>query len=482
MDGSTKQGTAAEQAWMLLWVDMLLWLMILACSPKDPAADSAGPAAPEPVAWSGGLVSTSIDVGQIRQWLPRRSIMHLHSPWSHDACDGVPLIDGQPDPECLQNLRDALCTTAVDIAYLSDHPAHAAEQPFEDLFHAAPEDERIEVNGKLIATRITCDDGHTVLWRAGIEDELMPLGLEAHAAPDDLEESHRLYNEATGEAISAESAAGALVSIAHTEGKSLDDLSEYVEMGLEAVELFNLHAMFDPSKRSEDLGLDPLGWTSDIAPFTRPDGTGEPDLFFLGVFEEQTVSIERWDALQDIDPVVGFAGTDAHQNVLPFDLRDGERGDSYRRMLRWFSNHVLVDGSEVPPSPQSADAALAAGRVYTAFEILGTPTGLDIHLQDEDGNITEMGASGQGTTLVVDCPTLSAASPTNGTRPEITATVFKNGAPWHTGCGPHTTDGPGAYRLRVDITPFHLTDFLGETPDEWLHSYPWVYTNPIRVL
>jgi hypothetical protein len=467
---------------MLLWVAMLTWLMIFACSPKGPLTDSAEPVALEPVAWNGGLGTTTVDVGQIRQWLPRRSIMHLHSPWSHDACDGVPLIDGRPDMDCLQNLRDALCTTSVDIAYLSDHPTHAADQPFEDLFHAAPEDERIELDGKLIATRISCEDGHTVLWRAGIEDELMPLGLEGHAAPGDPEENHRLYNEATGEAIAAAHAAGALVSMAHTEGKTLEDLSEYVAMGLEAVELFNLHAMFDPSKRSEDLGLDPLGWTSDIAPFTRPDGTGEPDLFFLGVFEEQTVSIERWDALQEIDPVVGFAGTDAHQNVLPFDLRDGERGDSYRRMLRWFSNHVLVDASETLLSPQSADAALAAGRVYTAFEILGTPTGLDFHLKGAEGAITEMGGTGQGTELVVECPTLSAASPTNTTPPEITATIFKNGSPWNTGCGTHTIDGPGNYRTRVDIIPYHLTDFLGETPDEWLHSYPWVYTNPIRVL
>ena len=83
---------------------------------------------------------------------------------------------------------------------------------------------------------------------------------------------------------------------------------------------------------------------------------------------------------------------------------------------------------------------------------------------------------------MVACPTLSAASPTNTMPPEITATIFKNGRPWSTGCGTHTIDGPGTYRLRVDINPFHLTDFLGEMPDEWLHSYPWVYTNPIRVL
>ena len=59
--------------------------------------------------------------------------------------------------------------------------------------------------------------------------------------------------------------------------------------------------------------------------------------------------------------MIGTAGTDAHQNVLPILLRDGERGDSYRRMLRWFSNMVLVESGE--PTPATAQAALEAGRL-----------------------------------------------------------------------------------------------------------------------
>ena len=417
----------------------------------------------------------------LRNWTPRRSIMHLHSPWSHDACDGEPLIDGAPSQDCIADLREALCTTSIDVAYLSDHPTHAAAQPFASLFHAAEGDERIEREGKLIATRFFCPDGHSVMWRAGIEDTLMPLGLEQHSAPGDPEASHNLYNSKTAEAIAAHKDAGAFVSMAHTEGKTLDDLMTLVDLGLDGVELFNLHAMFDPSKRSEDLGLDPLGWASAIAPFTSPDGTAEPDLFFIAVLAEQTVSIERWDALQSFGDVVGFAGTDAHQNVLPFDLRDDERGDSYRRMLRWFSNHLLIDTDSPHPSPEQADEALAAGRLYTAFEILGTPDGLDFHMRAADGTITEMGSTGTSGTLVVGCPTLSASSPTNTTAPDIQATVYRDGAVWAEGCGEHTASETGSYRLRVDITPHHLKDFLGTTPDDWLHSYPWVYTNPIRV-
>jgi len=381
----------------------------------------------------------------------------------------------------LADLRAALCSTSIDVAYLSDHPAHAAQQPYEQLFHAQPGDERVERNGTLIATRIACENGHTVMWRPGIEDELMPLGMEAHTAPNDPEESHRLYSEASSESIESHTQSGGFVSMAHTEGKDLDLLRELAQQGLQGVEIFNLHAMFDPTKRRENLGLDPLGWMTDIRPFTDPEASGEPDLFFLAVLQEQTVSIERWDALQATSSIVGFAGTDAHQNVLPIALRDGERGDSYRRMLRWFSNHLLVSSDSAIPSPEEYDEALSLGRLYTAFEILGTPSGLDFHMVSNNGSIIEMGGSGDGEKLIARCPTISTNSPSNGTEPHIEATIFKDGEPWADNCGEHPITEPGMYRMRIDIVPYHLYDFLGDEPDDWVQSYPWVYTNPIRV-
>ena len=309
----------------------------------------------------------------------------------------------------------------------------------------------------------------------------MPLGLEQHASPGNADESHRLYNEATLESIRANIDGGGFVSMAHTEGKDLQVLQQLVEEGLQGIEIFNLHAMFDPNKRREDLGLDPLGWMTDIRPFTDPAGTAQPDLFFLAVLQEQAVSIEKWDALQALSPTVGIAGTDAHQNVLPIALRDGERGDSYRRMLRWFSNHLLVPRDTTIPSPEDYDEALSAGRLYIAFEILGTPTGLDFHVAQANGNAIEMGGSGQGHTLIARCPTLSAQSPYDGHPPDITATIFKDGTAWADGCGEHPITEPGVYRMRVDILPNHLQEFLGEASADWVQSYPWVYTNPIRV-
>jgi hypothetical protein len=148
-------------------------------------------------------------------------------------------------------------------------------------------------------------------------------------------------------------------------------------------------------------------------------------------------------------------------------------------MLRWFSNHLLISADS--PGPADFDEALAAGRAYTAFELLGTPTGFDFHHRDSQDAITEMGGDTTSGALILRCPVLSSASPKNRDAPEINALIFKDGQPWAKGCGEFNTDGPGAYRVRIDITPHHLRDFLGDEPDGWIHSYPWIYSNPIRV-
>ena len=452
----------------------MLWTVLIACKP-DPGDSSA--AADLLVPWSGGLTWTSEELTDIRGRAVRRGLIHLHSPYSHDACDGEGLIDGAPDEACLADLRTGLCSTAMDFAYLTDHPAHAAAQPFEDLLLLREDDTPVEQDGAVIAKRMHCDGGHSTLWMPGIEDELMPVGLHEHAGSTP-EENDSIYNADTAEALEADRSAGALVLVAHTEGRSRDDLIALQDSGLTGVEIFNLHAMFDPNIRSEDLGLDSLGWLADIAPFTDEDGTAEPDLFFLAVLAEQSPSLAHFDALLRRGHAVGVAGTDAHQNVLPVLLRDGERGDSYRRMMRWLSNHLLVEGD----APSDYDSALAAGRAYVAFEIFGTPAGLDFY-HSADGQTHEMGSriDSTGGTIHLSCPALSSTSPRGAAAPDITPTIFKDGVVWRESCGDFPVEEPGVYRVRIDITPWHLEEFLGEEPDSWLTPRPWIYTNPITI-
>jgi hypothetical protein len=451
-------------------------LLCVACAPAaDGDRKGAAEEAPSTAPWSGGLPA----LGEVQH--PRlqrsRAIVHLHSPWSHDACDGHGYEDGVVDADCLDDLRRALCATRVDVAFLTDHPAHAAEIDWDELWYPHLGDEPIEVDGVQVGAEVLCEDGHRVSWLPGSEDELMPVALNRHVA-ETPEDRDRLYNASDAEAFQAMREAGAVVLVAHSEGRERSQLEAYRDDGLVGMEIFNLHAMFAPDKRVDDLGLEAFDWLTTIAPFTDDSDTAEPDLLFLGVLLAQTPSLEHWDALLATGPMVGVAGTDAHQNVLPYDLRDGERGDSYRRMLRWFSNHLLVEA----PGAEAAEQALAAGRVYVAFEALGTPANFDVHVVQDDGRVVEMGGEASGGTLVVGCPRLAEGSPRGTKDPEITVEVVRDGMSWAQGCGEFPLDGSGAYRVRVDQVPHHLEPFLGLDPEPWLQRpYPWLFSGAIRV-
>jgi hypothetical protein len=230
--------------------------------------------------------------------------------------------------------------------------------------------------------------------------------------------------------------------------------------------------MVDPENR-EYLGLDPYGHFEALSPFATGETDAEPDLAFLGFFQEQTVSVERWDALNQTGFAVGTAGTDAHENALPSLMTDGERIDSYRRMISWFSNVILPDGD----TPADYQAAVAAGRLFVVFETLGTPAGFHVGYAG-----LEMGGEADvGGTLEVTCPTLAPQSPRDGDDPEITVTVFKDGAPWKDGCGAYPVTERGVYRVRVDIVPHHLTGFLDDQAEALVHGYPWLYSNALRI-
>ena len=453
-----------------------LLVLALACGSADPAP--AAPSEPSTTESTGSSTGdtppgTSADTGPRevpwRRGLPPltegvRTITHLHSPWSHDACDGDGLVEGVVNEPCLGDLREGLCDAGIDVAFFTDHPAHAAAQPFDDLFHPRAGDQRDGAVGV-----IPCGDGRSVRWYAGFEDELMPIGLTTHV-PGDAVAREAAYNEDSPEAVQRLLDAGAHVFVAHTEGRDLAKLQEQQDAGLTGVEIFNLHAMFAPDIRAEHLGLDSILWLGEIADFTDPDGSAEPDLFVLAVLQRQAPSLERFDALLARGPMVGIVGTDAHQNVLDIALRDDERADSYRRMLRWMGNIVLPDPGEDPK------AALGAGKSYVAFEILGTPTGFAFTA--EDG--TPMGGTTTSRTLSIDCPTLHPESPRGPDAPEIAVRLLRDGQEVATSCGDHAVE-PGVYRVEVDMVPHHLRPFLGDVADVWIQSYPWLLTNAIRV-
>ncbi len=449
----------------------LLFVLSAACTSPGAGSTDSTPTATD-IPWTGTHAPLATTSAAGRAW--RRGIIHLHSHYSHDACDNDPMPGGVPNEACLASLRHGLCSTSMDFAMITDHPTHAAEQEWSDLLLSRDGDEVVDG----IANRILCPDGHRVLTLPGIEDELMPIALNRPVA-DTAAERDRLYNATDAEALAADIAAGATVLQAHTEGQSIETLLERQANGLAGVELFNLHAMVDPNKRRDDLGLDPYSYLEEISPFVTQDTKAEPDFVFLGFFQEQGVSLAKWDQLSSIAPTIGTAGTDAHENSLPNLLSDDERVDSYRRMMIWFSNIALVEGD----GPEDVQAAIAAGRLFVAFEILGVPDSFAVtYSGGESGGSLEMGGTaGLGGTLEVTCPTLAATSPRMGPDPTIRVTVFKDGAEWQTGCGSFPATEPGVYRVRANIVPTHLTGFLDDQASALIHDYPWLYSNSFRL-
>jgi hypothetical protein len=271
-----------------------------------------------------------------------------------------------------------------------------------------------------------------------------------------------------------------VVGLAHTESREPAVLAE---VDVDTIEIFNLHAALDPDIRGDFLGLDPLAPIANLLPlFSADAGAPEPDMAFLLFFEELPIYLERFDTLLGARRVAGTAGTDVHQNALPGIMADGERGDSYRRLMRWFSNVLLLEGEL---TPASAKAAIAAGRGYVAFEALGTPTGFDLHAE-AGGAVTELGGTAPaGAMIVADAPTVLDPDP--AAEPPLIAMrlVHVTAAGSEViGEGDHI-EAPGAaagaYRAEVRITPRHLRAYLGDEADRWIVERPWLLSNPIYV-
>lgn len=450
---------------------MRLWPVVVL------AACGGGTAKPALPAWDKSLPDSSV-LGSWRGLRPARGIVHLHSPYSHDACDNMPRdAQGIPNEPCLQDLREALCVDHIDFAALTDHDASMADEDFTTLFSMRGSDVAVlDGSGAQIASRMTCDDGHVVTITVGGENDLMPIMLHRHV-PGDVQTRHDTYNAVDTTAEQAFRDAGGLVWIAHTEQHPIDQLRMLQPDG---IEVYNLHANIDPKIRGPYLNLDPGAAITAAVQFADTnDGHPEPDLALLSFMEPNRPALDRWNqVLGDGRHVPATAGSDAHENALPIMLADGERGDSYRRVLRWFSNIVLVAD---PQDPAQVEAALAKGRLFAVFELLGTPEGLDIHAgAGELGDTVPV-----GTTLEVTVPhvrNLDKSLPA----PTIVATVYRIDASGATTVAQGSDSlsvpmaGAGAYRVEITMVPHHLGPYLGDLGTAYAEqTVPWIYASPI---
>jgi len=448
---------------------------------SDAGSRDAGPAlAP----WPHTLPATQT-LGTVRGLRVMRAIVHAHSPLSHDACDGEGFAAGVLlDEPCLDHMRAAACALRLDALNLTDHAEHVYEVTHEQMFWKRAGDTEVRtVDGDLAAVNWACGDGTSVIVTVGTENALMPVGLVRHPVdttdPDLLAAAYRADGPS---AVAAFHDAGGLVFVAHTEGRPLDYLRT---LGMDGIEIYNIHANVDPDIRVEFLGLPAADFLTNVLAFTSATTRLEPDLAFLAFFSENQNALDKWDALlAEGQQVTGLNGCDAHENTFPQLMKDGERVDSYRRMMRWATLHLRV--AEVTLAAQQD--ALAAGRAYVAFEIFGTPVGFDFFAEESSGATHEMGARAPlGATLRVVRPSLSGDVPDAALAMlslrivRSTPTGAVEVAQGNAATLDYVVTEPGAYRAEVRIVPEHARPYLGRLGDELVKEYLWIYANPVFV-
>ncbi|CAN5192240.1 hypothetical protein BH18GEM1_BH18GEM1_23320 [soil metagenome] len=428
-----------------------------------------------------------------RGFTPLRAILHVHSVYSHDACDGEPQDEAERLNEgCLAHFRQALCAANVGAAFLTEHDRFLVRaDSLAEALVVRPGDTRLIVDGRLAASRVRCPDGEPgpILF-AGAENVLMPVAFDS--LPGGGHEARRDFYEAdTPDAAETFRRFGAIVLISHPEDLPLARLAR---LDPDGIEIYNPHANFAPQHRPSQ-GLSRLGAIRDILPFYLRATDAHPDLALLPMFHANHEAIDRWDALLASRRVFGFGASDAHENALPWNLADGDRGDSYFRMIPWVTNVLLLErtgGTGVA----AIEEALREGRLYVVIEAWGTPSGFDFRLAgsgpgDGPQAVTEMGSTvalAPGQRLIILPPTVAGRDP-DLPEPAVRMRLYRiapSGARTIVAESSRRIDvpitAPGAYRVEVGIVPRHLAPYLGRSAERFLREVPWIYSNPIRVV
>jgi len=444
----------------------------------------AGPDAGQIGAWDPGLPPTA-GISEVRGYKVARAIIHAHNIYSHDGCDSKPWIDPNdpekncedwwedpacvPDEQCVNDLRAALCTLNIDALFLTDHRgtlSHAGN--FDELYVQREGDTWAEEGGIHTGSVQHCADGHAATLMVGSENDIMPIGLTSHPS-DDPAKLSEAYGASDAAAVQNFKDHGAVVAVQHSEGHDVDYLRN---TPVEAIEIYNFHVsmILAAAYLSEYLA--------------DPESQPGADLQFMRFYEPLSQQLTKWYSTVYFRDVSPFIGTDIHRNTIPKIMPDGERLDSYRRFMRWFSNHLLVRDF----LPSEFKDAVRSGRLYVVAEALGTPTGFDFFAETAEG-IKDPG----GTVSAALSPTLAAKKPQvlgfPGAGSDATLVLKRIGDGAAEEVARSSADlsapglAPGAYYVEVLFTPNYLRPLFKSkrVADQYIKEFVWIYSSAIRI-
>ncbi|MBL8916514.1 MAG: hypothetical protein JNM17_37790 [Archangium sp.] len=439
---------------------------------------------PPPPTWAPGTIIPQSRTPNARGFVELRGLIHVHSIYSHDACDGAPHdLNGVYNQPCLADFRLGACASQDDFFFLTDHGDSFRDNEFPDvlLFDQSKGDVLVERGGRATANRLMCPSGSTTLIMAGTETGAMPVGLEAHVGDAGM----RDYGDLSDARLDAFKAVNSVNLVAHAEDWSVQQL---IDLHLDGFEMFNLHRnALKNGGVAADLVLN-------YVDKGMLDGFPHPDLFLAAFNLDDDVYMTTWGTvLARGTKRVTTMGSDCHQNTLPAKLQDGERIDSYRRMMGAFSNHLLVR-PKTDGTWDDADLkeALRSGRNFGVFEFMGYADGFDFFAREGTGSaVKELGETARlangGVTLVANTPKVKDLDPA-GEQPVVAMILFKaREGGWDEvarvseGTLEQTVTSAGAYRIEVRIAPKHLRPW-GNQRKAWFGAErPWVMSSALYV-
>lgn len=516
-------------------------LSLLACLAACGTSRSSESTAPgdvretAPAPTSTATSSPSSPDAQAALPMPRyqevRGVMHVHSAFSHDACDEQGLSGTTPNAACVAALREAPCKVGLQFVGLTDHPAHMREFTPKELllFDAAKGDELVlGADGSPVGNKVKCANGQSVLFTFGYES--------THTLPIALERQPTLYEAYTNDRTPAQitalvsdlKAAGAVVGLAHSEEADMPaDL--IVQGGADVMEWYNPHGNFKTVFGGDKLGgnvSEVFSLVRGIDDFLKGSTSGaHPDLIYLRILPSwPKEGFDKWRTVQRSRHVPGILGSDVHQNVSvdpvckgtvqqalcqglaggrlaalallaaggQLIMSDNQRMDSYERIMRWLHNRILVD--EV--SPKAIADALRNGRSYGLFSVFGEPVDFSF-VGRRDNDVRTMGEEMKAPAAlqvrvpqprsIVGGATFDAAQ---AAKAELRVVLFRTDASGTTEVARTNTIGstlafdakdPGSYHIEIWVKPKHLTSALGGQSGLADAEYLWLITNPLRV-
>lgn len=346
----------------------------------------------------------------------QRFIVHLHGPFSKDACDGNGLPDGKtPNAQCLADLRAGLCASGLSVAFLTDHPTHMKDFPFEQLLYfdqkagdVLVKDEQDQPFANVMQCAQTAlQPAHQVTLLVGFEgDHTMPVGLHHHLTNPDLYKVSLLVDTPLPDIATVTTQVherGGLMVLAHAETEFVTP--QRVLDAVDVVELYNIHAnvtlsyFADPTRLFE---MDPWLQPKEVA--------AHPDLAIVPVLSTPPeAAMALWHAVLQQRKTASALGSDAHENVQfpqlcqggllddiceqhkldapsayaafskpgQITLADGVRFDNYTRMLRWYSSRARLQPSP-KPLHERVQTALATGETHHVWNVFGEPDRVEL--------------------------------------------------------------------------------------------------------